>query len=222
MAEGGRYRRRLGSPRRCFRLPAPRRRFHAGSADVQRARGGQGRDEVELPNSAPLGRGMRVSGCRGGAGAGRGEVGRARRGGAEPCGGGARLERAGAAGAGALQAFVPWPSRRLAQMAQVRDCGPVPNALKKACRGRQGRSVIITRYQSCSKMVEMLGKSLPALPGLVSQAPPLSTSLRNGTGHSTTEWRSIGGFLVLRASAGFKYRTPSKVPAALKRPWSEL
>ena len=51
-------------------------------------------------------------------------------------------------------------------------------------------------------MLEMLVNS-PALPGLVFQAPPLS-SLRNGTGHSTTVGRSIGGFLGAKDFRGFQ------------------
>lgn len=105
-------------------------------------------------------------------GAGRGAEGRS------PRGGGARLERAGAGwgrGGGCVGAgppgFCSWPSRRLAQVVPGERLWPRSKRSSKACRGRQGRSVIITRYQSCSKMVEMLVNS-PALPGLVSQAPP--------------------------------------------------
>lgn len=51
--------------------PAPCRCFHAGSADVLRARGRRGGEEEELPGGAA---GWRTCGLRGGGAAGRGPI----------------------------------------------------------------------------------------------------------------------------------------------------
>lgn len=124
MAEAaGGARRRLGSPRRYFRLPRPA--AVSTLAALTSSAPAAGRAEMRWSClTAPLGGECGSRGAEVGAGAGRGEVGRgaARRGGARvEAGRGLKGRGLGGGGAGVAwgrgpPGFCSWPSRRLAQM----------------------------------------------------------------------------------------------------------